>query len=120
MKTHQMLRRLATWVLVLPLSLNGLWMVCAEEEPPEAQALSTADCTEMCPIQKSEEIALGAICIISSSGEGNSLTAIFFGVAPPPATASWQAEFQILESVTEQPEIYRSPSLAGLTPPPRA
>jgi len=120
MKIRQMLRQIATWVLVVPLFLNGLWMLCAEEKPPEAQALSTADCTEMCPVQKSEEIAPGAICIISSSGEGNSLTAIFFGVAPPPATVSWLAEFQVLESVTEQPEIYRDPSLAGLTPPPRA
>ncbi len=74
----------------------------------------------MCPLQKSEKIVPGAICIISSSGEGNSLAAIIFGVAPLPATASWSAEFQVIESVPEQPEIYINPSLAGHTPPPRA
>ncbi len=119
-----MLRQLATWVLLVPLSLNGLWMVCAEEEPPEAQVISAAgspevaaECGEMCPI---ENIAPGAICIISSSGEGSSLAAIFFGVAPPPATETLSAEFHVRESVPERSEIYFNPTLAGLTPPPKA
>ena len=115
-----MLRQLATWVLLVPLSLNGLWMVCAEEEPPEAQVLSaagSAECGEMCPI---ENIVPGAICTISSSGEGSSLAAIFFGVAPHPATETLSAEFHVRESVPERPEIYFNPTLASLTPPPKA
>lgn len=119
-----MLRQLATLVFLVPLSLNGLWMVCAEEEPPEAQALSaagspevTAECGEVCPIKN---ISPGAICIISSSGEGSSLAAIFFGVAPPPATETLSAEFHVRESVPERPEIYFNPTLADLDPPPKA
>ena len=34
-----MLRKLAVWLLLIPLPLNGLWMVC-REAPPEAQKLS--------------------------------------------------------------------------------
>ena len=31
-----MLRKIAVWLLLIPLPLNGLWMVC-REAPPEAQ-----------------------------------------------------------------------------------
>ena len=34
-----MLRKLAVWLLLVPLPLNGLWMVC-REAPPEARNLS--------------------------------------------------------------------------------
>ena len=34
-----MLRKLAVWLLLIPLPLNGLWMVC-REAPPDAQKLS--------------------------------------------------------------------------------
>ena len=34
-----MLRKLAVWLLLIPLPLNGLWMVC-REAPPEGQKLS--------------------------------------------------------------------------------
>jgi hypothetical protein len=34
-----MLRKIAVWLLLIPLPLNGLWMVC-REAPPEAQKLS--------------------------------------------------------------------------------
>ena len=34
-----MLRKLAVWLLLIPLPLNGLWMVC-REAPSEAQKLS--------------------------------------------------------------------------------
>jgi hypothetical protein len=34
-----MLRKIAVWLLLIPLPLNGLWMVC-REAPPEAGKLS--------------------------------------------------------------------------------
>ena len=34
-----MLRKIAVWLLLIPLPMNGLWMVC-REAPPDAQKLS--------------------------------------------------------------------------------
>jgi hypothetical protein len=61
-----MLRRLLTLILLVPLSLNGLWMVCAEAEaaePPAAESTNSQPgevakaapaCTSdaMCPLHK--------------------------------------------------------------------
>jgi len=61
-----MFRKLLTFVLLVPLSLNGLWMVCAEAEASEAPPLpepaasaasgapAMPECTgaAMCPLHK--------------------------------------------------------------------
>jgi hypothetical protein len=119
-----MLRRLATLVLLVPLSLNGLWMLCAEEQAvsePVDIAAGTADvdpdCAKICPLHQPET---GVICLISSNGDGISLAAILFVVAPPPAAENLNAALVVRESVPEKFTKYSNPSLAGLTPPPRA
>jgi hypothetical protein len=123
-----MLRRLATFVLLVPLSLNGLWMICAEDETAAetvsaSAAIDASDaegaehCAQMCPIHQPEP---GAICLISSNGDGTSLAAIFFVVAPPPAAETLTAAFVVRESVPEPAAQYSNPSLAGSTPPPKA
>lgn len=100
-------------LLLLPLSLNGMWMVCAEAEagaPVNASvnsevAVAQPECSGkvMCPLHKlaaqaasapadDEGSAIaattrtettGAICLLSPDGTSNSIAAIGFVYAPP-------------------------------------
>src|ERR1051325_3422856 len=57
-----MFRHIATWVLLLPLSLNGLWMVC--ETAPGSQTASSAAATETAqkPAEKANDTQAMAHC----------------------------------------------------------
>ena len=120
-----MFRRFATLVLLVPLAFNGMWMVCAgEQAAPEADKLSAATpeatppCTTICPTQQQPQT--GAICFLSSNGDGTSLAAFAFAVVAPPPAVSVPAAYTLAEWVPEQAAIYLNPTLPGLTPPPRA
>lgn len=133
-----MLRRMATFVLLVPLSLNGLWMLCAEESPtvgaetapPSAEA--SEHCKKMCPIPHAEtetaplevpqsgEGQTGAICLLSSNGDGASIDAIAFAVTMPAAVVTVASDLTVREFTTERAIFYGDPLLSGLTPPPRA
>jgi hypothetical protein len=132
-----MFRRIATFVLLVPLSLNGLWMVCAE--PPEEAATTTPPaepsehCKKMCPLHQGKvdtELAAvdtdsdmqpGAICLISSDGSGASISAFAFAVAPPPAAmVTIAADLTDRTFATDKPIFYGDPPLSGSTPPPKA
>lgn len=119
-----MLQRIATVILLVPLFLNGLWMVCANEQAaadPVETASEMAEavplCDKMCPVEKPTP---GAICLISSNGGGASLVAILFVVAPPPANESLSPVFGTGGLLPEPSAIYSNPILAGNTPPPKA
>jgi hypothetical protein len=99
-------------------------MVCAEGEAasdaaPVASA-ATADnavCDKMCPLHQPET---GAICLISSNGEGTSIAAVLFIVAPPLTVETAAPAFVARKAVAEVSSRYVDPSLAGSTPPPKA
>ena len=120
-----MLRRLATLVLLIPLSLNGLWMLCADGETPSTPAETPSQtaaaaphCTKtICPLTQAPT---GAICLISSNGDGSSIAAFMFAVAAPPAVETLTASIVLSDQVPEQPALYSNPTLSGLTPPPKA
>ncbi|MBI4478564.1 MAG: hypothetical protein HY651_00925 [Acidobacteria bacterium] len=120
-----MLRRLATFALLVPLFLNGLWMVCADGQSPSETAATPAKAAEaaphctkaICPLEKP---ATGAICLISSNGDGSSIAAFMFAVAQPPAAESPLADAVVVAAIAEQPAIYENPTLSGSTPPPKA
>ena len=133
-----MLRRLATLILVVPLLLNGLWMVCTDSPPSVGAVASAASaeapehCNKICPIQKPEtDIASlevvpstgnaqpGAICFLGSNGDGTSIAALAFPVATPASVISVNASLRIRETTPGQPIFYFNPSLAIPTPPPR-
>jgi hypothetical protein len=113
-----MLQKLAIWLLLPAMLLNGLWMVCdpsgTSETPMTAE--ERADCIRICARLEAE---FGRICIIWPGNHG-SINVIDYGVAifpdeivlPPAATT---------EHVTEEPSLLHfGPSLSQLTPPPRA
>ncbi|HWP84771.1 MAG TPA: hypothetical protein VNN17_06245 [Terriglobia bacterium] len=135
-----MLRRLATLALMIPLSLNGLWMVCSDGATPKAAtegasaAVDAAQCKKMCPLHAPEPetaqpgaapadraLPVGAICLLTSGGEGSTIAAIYFVVAPPVAAEKLAAAVHQREVVPQLPAArYASPDLPGATPPPEA
>jgi len=120
-----MIRRLATWVLLIPLSLNGLWMVCenAPQSPEPASAAAQespamAHCKTMCPTVRPTQT--GSICLVSANGDGRSIAVYAFAVSPPTVGAELLAsagadDFPILPVA-----LYLSPSLPEHSPPPKA
>lgn len=120
-----MLRRLATWILLIPLLSNGLWMLCADEgkapaPAPQRAAAATENpkCKTMCPLEKPVET--GAICLISADGDGRSIAVFAFALAIPPAVESLVAPATFSYRTPEQTAKYRSPAPFHLTPPPKA
>ncbi|HEY7680979.1 MAG TPA: hypothetical protein VIC04_10730 [Terriglobia bacterium] len=120
-----MLRRLATLALLIPLSLNGLWLVCADGQaaaapPKSAQTASesTVPCKHLCPIQKPQET--GAICLLTGNADGAAIALFAVAVATPPVPEPWFVSFTLSQSESEPAPIYSEPSLSGLAPPPEA
>jgi hypothetical protein len=110
--------KLAIWILLPAMLLNGLWMVCSTpdtDSPMSAQ--EKADCIRICAALEAE---FGRICIIWPGGSKPSISVIDYGAAVLPA------EILVKPIVTNEqgPEefftSYGAPSLSDLTPPPKA
>ena len=120
-----MLRKLATLLLVAPLSLNGLWMICATVEPTVAatqtansQAGAKPHCKFMCPAQQPAQP--GAICVLTADVDGGSIALFAVAVATPPPLVTWTAPPRSTEYPQPSAAIYSEPSLASINPPPEA
>ena len=120
-----MLRRLATLLLVVPLSLNGLWMICAtggSAAPAKALAASqpgtTEHCKFMCPAQQPAQS--GTMCVLTASENGSSIALFAVAVATPPPLVTWTAPPRFVEYPQPLAIIYSEPSLASIKPPPEA
>lgn len=116
-----MLRRLATWMLLIPLSFNGLWMMCADGGKAPQQAAAAANnpkCKTMCPLEKPVES--GAICVISSDGDGRSIAVFVFELALPAAMEHLLVPARVGYATAEQSARYRGPAPWNSTPPPKA
>ncbi len=134
-----MLRKLAICLLLIPLPLNGLWLVCKNAPPvpqapvePSAQADSNlleyfanaesdtetgANCVNECAWKaKSND---GSICLVSG-GSKTSLTILVFGVALLPPEVQLHPLAAARQLIAEPPELYLNPSVDRSTPPPKA
>src|ERR1700756_3356628 len=89
-----MLRKLILSALLLPLLLNGLWIVCNDSSGPSSEALPDAssgltqeqiDCIRICAMK--HRLGDGAICLVLP-GDAKSITIVDFGVAILPAAIS--------------------------------
>ena len=114
-----MLQKLAIWLLLPPMLLNGLWMVC---NPPgvvdsPAETEESADCIRICAALEAQ---LGRICIIWPGDTKPSLTIIDFGAAILPSEILLQPVAIDERLERDLPVLHRSPSLSNPTPPPRA
>ena len=120
-----MLRKLATLALLVPLSLNGLWMVCATGESA-ASVSATANlqsgakphCKFMCPAQKPAQP--GAICVLTANVDGSSIALFAVAVTTPAPLVTWTAPLTFAQYPQHPAVIYSDPSLASSNPPPEA
>ena len=133
-----MKRTLLTLLLLVPLSLNGLWLVCADSATGDSEpavpatevAKAVPECTgsAMCPLHtqasdKPTEAAAqpGAICLISPDGKSSSLAAVGFIYAPPACAVSISfAEIVTFETSEYVSATYADAFISNATPPPRA
>ena len=119
-----MLHKLVVFVLLLPLSLNGLWMACAggeafagaNEEEPSGMA-EGADCSEMCIMEKAKPN--GPICLIAADDSKNSVSIFLLGVAVIPSEFNLVRPFTPEHHIPELSRFYIDPALFSANPPPR-
>lgn len=130
--------RLTTLALLVPLSLNGMWIVCADSPMPEVAAATatheaSADCEKMCPFRPhqaatasldspegSNSTRPGEICFLPADGDGNWNAVAAVAAAMPPTVIRVHADLAVTGASHDQPVMYIDPSLAGSTPPPKA
>jgi len=117
-----MLRKFTVWALLVPLFLNGLWVVCAGGGVVPSQVAESSEqpgshCETECALKTG--VQPGSICLISPGGK-SSLTIFAFGIAvvPPMARVGRITEFET--AVIDLAVLYREPILPGVTLPPKA
>ena len=108
-----MLRKLVTPVLLVLLSMNGSWMVCADGET--MTNAESEDCLEICLARAQ---AAGVTCILLPGGE--SITTFSLGVAILPEAVTLSFIPSVSEIVVNLGATYRTPPLKIFTPPPKA
>ena len=114
-----MLQKLAIWLLLPPMLLNGLWMVC---NPPgvvdsPAGTEESADCISICAALEAE---LGRICIIWPGDTKPSITVFDIGAAILPDEIVLEPVATDEQLITAWSSLYSDPSLFTNTPPPKA
>jgi len=119
-----MLRKLVVVMLLLPLPLNGLWMVCgdvrsiATQSPdPSAKPQDMAACTKMCP--KEKPVTEGSVCLFTADTGNGSIMVVVFGVAVLPVQSLVHPPVLMSQFLPELSDYYSNPSLDQSTPPPR-
>jgi hypothetical protein len=117
-----MLRKLALCLLVLPLTLNGLWMIC-RDAPPQPQTPDSAqseassmdeqkaECERLCARQSS-------LCL-TSAGDKTSVTIVVYGVAVFPGAVRVGSPSITRYTVAGLRNLHSDPSIAHPSPPPR-
>jgi len=110
--------KLAIWILLPAMLLNGVWMVCrtADTDSSPMSAEEKADCIRICAALEAE---FGRICIIWPNSSKPSISVIDYGAA------ILSDEFMVKPLITNE-EVptafaasYRDPFLSNLTPPPK-
>jgi hypothetical protein len=119
------LRKLALCLLVLPLTLNGLWTICRDVPPPLLQQTSDsaqpqassideqkAECERLCARHSS-------LCL-TSAGDKTSVTIVVYGVAIFPGAVRVGLPSVTRYTVAGLRNLHSDPSIAHPSPPPRA
>ena len=121
-----MLQKLAIRTLLVPMLLNGFWVVCSDPSSSStagatdtrARLEENADCIKMCLMK--HQVDLGAICFVLPGDTKTSITIFDFGFAILPLEFKLHpiAAEELL--VTSLSAVYSNPSLSIHTPPPEA
>ena len=111
--------KLAIWILLPSMLLNGVWMVCSTPNTGDApmSAEEKADCIRICAALEAE---FGRICIIWPSDTKPSISVIDYG-------AAILSDEIVVKPIATNEEVpadfsasHRDPVLSNLTPPPKA
>lgn len=133
-----MLRPAAVLLLLVPLSLNGLRVVCIEQPDAAASAAAVSagqgaeDCDEWCayrgsraparpdsqPPRGDSEGRTG--CLLTASDDATCVTAFAFGPATPAPTIELTVGTVPVAAMLTAPLLCPGPAPTVLTPPPRA
>jgi len=117
------LHKLALGLLVLPLTLNGLWMIC-RDAPPQSQTQDSAEsqasdvdqqkaeCERLCARQSS-------LCL-TSAGDKTSVTIVVYGIAIFPSEVQVSVPSASRQPVAELRDLHSDPNIAHPSPPPEA
>ena len=119
-----MLRNLVIWPLLVPMLLNGLWVVCNDtpsKAPPaassQAQSEQSADCIKTCAMK--HQANAGTLCVVLPSDARTSVIIFDFGMAILPLEVQAQPLAAEEQFVGELPAFYSNLSVSNDTPPPR-
>jgi len=114
-----MLRKLALFVLLPAMLLNGLWVVCPPQDGDDSPvtAKESADCIRICAAL---EASLGTICLLFPGHSNASITVIDYGAAVLPDAVVVQPAGIDQQFEVALPASYGNPFLSNSTPPPRA
>ena len=111
--------KLAIWILLPSMLLNGVWMVCSTPDtggsPMSAQ--EKADCVRICAALEAE---FGRICIIWPSDTKPSISVIDYGAAILPDEIVVKPIVTNEEVPADFSASHGDPLLSNLTPPPKA
>jgi hypothetical protein len=116
----RLLCKLTLCMLVLPLTLNGFWIVCrdvppAPQAPDSAQSSNVdqqkAECERLCARQSS-------LCL-TSGADKTSVTIIVYGVAIFPTEIQIGVPSVSRQTSSELRDLHSDPNIPQLSPPPR-
>src|SRR5258705_8349956 len=109
--------KLAIWILLPSMLLNGLWMVCSTPNTGDSplSAQEKADCVRICAALEAE---FGRICIIWPGGAKPSISVIDYSAAVLPEEMLFAPAVTNEEFVAALPASHADPILSNLTPPP--
>jgi hypothetical protein len=130
-----MIRRIAICLFLLPLALNGLWLICREAPPdtsagtsPEATLAAQAtepaqsaaekrkaECERICGVHA----GAGPVCLLSP-GNKTSLSIVILGLSILPAATAVRPPAVTRRTAPEFSVLHFDPCIADPAPPPRA
>jgi len=126
-----MIRRIAICLFLLPLALNGLWLIC-REAPPETSLETSLDAQATEPQQSAAEkrkaecericgvhAGAGPVCLLSP-GNKTSLSIVILGSSILPAATAVRPPAATRRTVPEFSLLHFDPCIADPAPPPRA
>jgi hypothetical protein len=129
-----MLQKLVLYISLLPLTLNGLWLVCRNAPPDAQQSDAQAGASDRSSISRKDapdkDIAQESECdrmcarqtstCLPPAGDKTSVSIVFFGVAIFVPLGQVGVPLSTRQAIPEFVNLHCDPVIGRLSPPPRA
>jgi hypothetical protein len=117
-----LLRKLTLSLLMLPLTLNGLWVLC-RDVPSQPQTTDSAQSPASSADEQKEECerlcARQSSLCLTSAGDKTSVTIIVFGVAIFPTEVQIGSPSVTRQTSAASHDFHSDPNIPHPSPPPR-